>query len=288
MIGEILLSKYRVTKKIGEGTYSTVYEAQHIFKLSKVAVKFDYDETSKRLIENEINNYIYLQKNNMSEIAGIKSFGKLEDRNFIIMKKLDTSLDKYYEFHYFSESVEKMKISNLKITGMLIKLIENFHKLNLIHRDIKPENFMFDSNKSLCIIDMGMSKKYDSTAKSSTFIGNKLFSSYNTHLSEYIYSPKDDIISIFFMMFFLISDGDLPWKNICLLKTKIEGNIYYNLKKYTDFKKYYKNNGNYELLEPILKLYEIVEYNTPVDSFCNYVYLKNTIKKLIDGLVGCI
>jgi len=288
MIGKILLNKYRVTKQIGEGTYSTVYEARHIFKLTKVAVKFDYDEISKRLIENEINNYIYLQKNNMSEIAGIKSFGKLEDRNFIIMKKLDTSLDKYYELHYYNDSIEKMKISNLKIIGMLIKLIENFHKLNLIHRDIKPENFMFDSNKSLCIIDMGMSKQYESSVKSTTFIGNKLFSSYNTHLSEYIYSPKDDIISIFFMMFFLISNGDLPWKNICLLNTKFEGAIYYNLKKYTDFKKYYKNIENYILIEPILRLYEIVEYNTPTHSFCNYIYLKNTIKQLIDSLIGSI
>ena len=88
MIGKVLLNKYRIIRQIGEGSYSTVYEAQHMFKLTKVAVKFDYDEVSKRLIENEIENYIYLQRNNMSEIAGIKSFGKLEDRIEFLQDRL--------------------------------------------------------------------------------------------------------------------------------------------------------------------------------------------------------
>ena len=147
MIGKLLLDKYEVIRKIGEGSYSTVFEARNIIKNTLVAVKFDFDETSRILIENEINIYIYLSKNRMSDIAGIKSFGKVEGSNFIIMKKLGDPLNKF--FSKFTVIYEKNNDPNIEscikcyqILQMLLKLLTNFHKLDLIHRDIKPENFL--------------------------------------------------------------------------------------------------------------------------------------------------
>ena len=40
----------------------------------------------KKLIENEISIYLYLLKNKVKHIAGIKSFGNLKNNNYIIME----------------------------------------------------------------------------------------------------------------------------------------------------------------------------------------------------------
>ena len=114
--------------------------------------------------------------------------------------------------------------------------------MKLVHRDIKPENFMFDSNKSLCIIDLGISKPYDPEVKTRTFVGNEYFTSYIVHKSEYVYKPKDDMISIFYDVLFNY-EGDIPWKTF-MFNSKHKDEVMYSL-KHTDFAKYYKNHKNF-------------------------------------------
>ena len=286
MIGTIIQNKYKILRKLGSGSYSSVYEAEHIHKNTKVAIKFDFDEISKRLIENEISIYLYLHQNNMSDMAGIKSYGKNEDSNFIIMKKLDCSLHEYYNkcYNNFEMTNSKFLEINKKVVIMLIKLMKNFHSMKLVHRDIKPENFMFDSNKSLCIIDLGISKPYDPEVKTRTFVGNEYFTSYIVHKSEYVYKPKDDMISIFFMMFYLISEGDIPWKNIHMFNSKHKDEVMYSLKKHTDFAKYYKNHKNFSLIKPFIDLYNVIEFNMCYEGedFVDYDYMVDRAKKIVE------
>jgi 5'-AMP-activated protein kinase catalytic alpha subunit len=39
--------------------------------------------------------------------------------------------------------------------------VHYFHKLGICHRDLKPENLLIDFDKSLKIVDFGLSNTYD-------------------------------------------------------------------------------------------------------------------------------
>lgn len=289
IVGEIIANKYKIIRKIGSGTFSSVFEAEHIYKGNKVAIKFDTDDVSKALIENEINIYLYLIREGVKNIAGFKSFGNLKSNNYIIMERLDCTLADYYKHYHYKRTTYDRKKDNLKILEMLIKLIKGFSSVNLLHRDIKAENFVFDQNKRLCIIDMGFSKKFDSEKVSNGFIGNILFSSFNVHKSEYVYYPRDDLISLFYMMFYLISNGDLPWSKIVFMRGKENylNSVIMNMKQFTDFREYYRTHPNYEELQDIVYLYNAIVYNTTNDVGIDYEYLINSIKQLSSLTVDC-
>lgn len=289
IIGEIIADKYKIIRRLGSGSFSSVFEAEHIYKGSKVAIKFDTDNISKALIENEINIYLYLIREGVKNIAGFKSFGNLKSNNYIIMERLDCTLADYYERYHPNRTLYEKKKDNLKILGMLIKLIKDFSSVNLLHRDIKAENFVFDQNKNLCIIDMGFSRKFDSKKVSKGFVGNVLFSSFNIHKSEYVYFPRDDLISLFYMMFHLISGGDLPWSKIVFMTGKEQylNGVIMNMKQFTDYREYYRRHPKYEELQDIVYLYNTIVYNTTNDVGIDYQYLINSIKQLSSLTVDC-
>ena len=58
----LIQNKYELIEQIGSGSFSNVYKAKHHLKDTLVAIKFDHDENSKILIQNEINVYLSLLK----------------------------------------------------------------------------------------------------------------------------------------------------------------------------------------------------------------------------------
>ena len=67
----LLSDKYRITGVITKSTYSTLYEGEHIYKKHKVAIKSECDKTCKKLLENEINMYLYLKRHSKINIPNI-------------------------------------------------------------------------------------------------------------------------------------------------------------------------------------------------------------------------
>ena len=47
-----------------------------------------------------------------------------------------------------------------KIFQQIIGGIEYIHKLNIVHRDLKPENLLIDYDKTIRIVDFGLSNTY--------------------------------------------------------------------------------------------------------------------------------
>ena len=58
----LLSNKYKILNVITKGTYSTLYKGIHVNKNSEVAIKIECEEISKKLLDHEIDMYLYLKK----------------------------------------------------------------------------------------------------------------------------------------------------------------------------------------------------------------------------------
>jgi len=253
----ILSNKYKITNIITQSTYSTLYEAEHIIKKTKVAIKIESDEICKKLLENEIQLYLYLKKGkDKINIPEIKDIGAYDNYKYIVMellnKNLRETIDKGIDKHNF-----------LIIVKQLFHLIKLFHYRLLLHRDIKPENFVFNKDNNLCIIDLGLSC-YNDRRIMTNFIGNKLYSSYICHLDNYIYTQNDDLISIVYMLLHLYT-GKLPWINT---------EVTYTIKKECNLVDFYKNKTD-NVVELLLFIY------SKIGTYYFYEYINNEIDKLL-------
>lgn len=244
----LIQNKYKLIEQIGEGTYSRVYLAHHVLKNHNVAVKINKNsEISSKLIKHEIDVYLHLLRHKITNISSIKSFGVFENSQYIIMEYLNMDLKEYV-----SKNKDQITMSEINTLMMqCFRLLKNMHDANLVHRDIKPENFMFDKKKNLCIIDFGLSCDYKPGKSNNKCVGTPSYSSYNTHKDSYIYTKIDDFNSVFYMFFDLFG-GKLPWDNLYFNNEKSKKIVYYEMKKYSDYNKFYEGN---EIVQNIVRSY---------------------------------
>jgi serine/threonine protein kinase len=253
----ILSNKYKITKIITQSTYSTLYEAEHIIKKTKVAIKIESDEICKKLLENEIQLYLYLKKGKIKiNIPEIKDIGAFDNYKYIVMELLNKNLKQR-----INENITKHDF--IIIIKQLFQLIKIFHSRKLLHRDIKPENFVFNKEGNLCIIDLGLSC-YNNNREMNKFIGNKLYSSFTCHLDNYIYTQNDDLISIVYMLLHLYTN-ELPWTN---------SYVTYKSKKECNFNEFYKNKMD-KIVELLLFIYN------KIGGYYFYNYVDHEINKLL-------
>tara|TARA_B100001059_G_C17702967_1_gene511131 strand:+ start:37 stop:576 length:540 start_codon:yes stop_codon:yes gene_type:complete len=172
------------------------------------------------------------------------------------MDYLPYSLPQYV--HYLSNHPNKKK-GKIKLHVLFTEikqLLYLLHNGQLVHRDIKPDNIMISSNGTPYFIDLGLSTSYQGKPQVlRKHIGSLLYCSYNAHKECYHYHPHDDMISFFYVLFDLFTDGDLPWKNIHMTDEKRKHKVLYTLKKYTDYKSYYQHYED-EYLNEWVRLYE--------------------------------
>ena len=242
----IIQNKYSILKKVECGKFSNVFIARNIVKETLVVIKFDYDEKTKKLLQNEINIYVDLLKQAKNDFIGIKSFGAIDSNNYIVMEYIPRNIKGYIGEHM-------SLFSPFKTFKDLVDTVSHLHKRGYVHRDLKPDNILVKGDK-IILIDLGMATKI-SNKISTTFVGNINFASYNTHLKQYNYGRGDDIISCFYIIFYLFSDNLLPWSNLCKDKSNCKTTHldYYNKKKYTNYEKYYEK---IKVLDELIQLYK--------------------------------
>lgn len=231
----LIQNKYELIEKIGNGSFSNVYKAKHFSKDNLVAIKFDYDDTSKKIIQNEINVYLSLLKKDSTSFVNIKSFGMIDERNYIVMEYISCNLE-----NYVTQGKKNSSFTPEFIFEKLTRVVRKLHECGYVHRDLKPDNILIKNNE-IYLIDLGFSTRITDKVYNKG-IGSILFSSYNTHLSKYQYRKKDDIISCFYIVCYLFGAKPLPWNNLNIHGENAD-KILYHMKKFTNYKIYFKDKG---------------------------------------------
>ena len=251
-INKIIFKKYKLIKKIGQGTFGSIYEGINIRTKESVSVKLE-DRTQNNFLEYEGYNLYTLKGYGIIELI---TFGRNKDYNIMVQPLMGDSLYKIF--------INLQKRFTLKDTCLIglqcLDRIEWVHQKNFIHCDIKPENFLMGKKdpRIIYMIDFGLSKKYRSerTKKHIKFsitkklIGTARFASVNA-LKGYELSRRDDLESFCYMILFFILKK-LPWQGIkCETQTK-------RYKKICEIKESF-NIDNYRKIIP-MQIIEIFKY----------------------------
>lgn len=169
--------KFSVTKKIGEGTFGTVYSAKNLNTGEQVAMKqerpanlWEYYiclELRARINHDEILpglmsvDYAIVGNNASVLVSQFSRFGNILDVANLIKRVTTKNIDEFIA---------------MIITTQILSIIDHLHSCMIIHADIKPDNFLLMSPINMqsnipCVqlIDFGVSIDLKLFPKGTTF-----------------------------------------------------------------------------------------------------------------------
>jgi eukaryotic-like serine/threonine-protein kinase len=169
-----MAGEYRIRRKLGEGGYGAVYEAEHPLLKRRAAVKvlhrtahMDSAGAARFISEAQAANQIRSRY-----IVDVFSFGKLPDgRHFYVMDLLDGEpLDRY-----IAESAPVAVPQAVQLLSLIAEALDAAHAAGIVHRDLKPQNIFLvwePSGETVPkLLDFGMAKVLGQTAAVQTDSG---------------------------------------------------------------------------------------------------------------------
>lgn len=203
--GKVMNDKYVLIKKIGFGSYATVWLSYDLVKHQYVAIKISNRRDILTAI-NEVINYktieelkskylikpieIFEHENNFYDDDEVSI--EHNKHHCIVMELLGSSLYGILKTQHYKSNVKYVNIIN--ILKQVLMGLYDLHEHNIIHGDIKPENILIKNstnqyNKTIKMLDLnkikGKKKIIDHIIKKQSKLNSKLSDDSSSSLSEY-------------------------------------------------------------------------------------------------------
>ncbi len=227
-----ILSKYVLGRKLGQGTYGTIYSGWCIETGKAVAIKVENAKSSASAqLETEVSVYTTMRNARVSRKAHwphLHSYGKDGVKSVLVMDLLGDNLETVLKMS--SQRARQPKLSPEFVAYLAIKmisLIETLHQHGFVHRDLKPQNFVLQPNHNLAsfpelfVIDFGLARQFITESPEGQlhvaydeglgFQGTLRFASVNTQLGV-PQTRRDDLQTIGYIIVYLAL-GRLPWQD---------------------------------------------------------------------------
>lgn len=199
------LEHYSQVKKLGEGSYGTVWKVEHIQTgLHRAMKKIVKNPKSKKDNEQDILNEIeILKKMDHPNIVKIFEFFNTSEGYYLITEYCSGG-------ELFQEIVDKAPFpENIagNIMYQIFSAVNYCHSMNIIHRDLKPENILIErregKNYFIKIIDFGTAKIYEKNKNEKKVIGSSYYIAPEV-LTE-SYNQKCDLWSCGVILYILLT-----------------------------------------------------------------------------------
>ncbi|KAI7899255.1 kinase-like domain-containing protein [Cokeromyces recurvatus] len=225
---------YIIQNRIGQGSFATVYKAQHKDTQQTVAIKsVKRSKLTKKLLENLESEISILTAIRHKNIVGLIECQKTESNIFLVME--------YCSLGDLSHFIKELRSKNFnKSSGLPERMVRHFLKQlanalkflrsqNLIHRDIKPQNLLLSPSDDidlpiLKVADFGFARFLPNASLADTLCGSPLYMGPEI-LSYKKYDAKADLWSVGAVLYEMVT-GRPPFRaqnHIELLK-KIQEN----------------------------------------------------------------
>ena len=165
LVGTMLLGRYSVTRKIGQGGMGAVYEATHTLIGKRVAVKVLLDKYArKEQVVARLEQEARLASSIGHEhIIDITDFGHTDDgRTFVVMEFLEG--ESLGELLNREGPLPEARI--VHIARQIASALGAAHAKGIVHRDVKPDNVFLLRRKDkdfVKVVDFGISKSMRSS-----------------------------------------------------------------------------------------------------------------------------
>jgi serine/threonine protein kinase len=172
--GNVIDGRYRITSTLGEGTFGTVYEAEHMQLHRRVAIKLlrHCDPAKLERFRREAE---AISKISQENVVAIHDYGELEDgRPFIVLDLIKgQDLADLFATRGTLSIDETIHVAR----GVLLAL-QAAHEQGIVHRDLKPSNVILgssgESNLSVKVVDFGLAKPLHEEGVSLTQTGDTI------------------------------------------------------------------------------------------------------------------
>jgi serine/threonine protein kinase len=200
------IKDFHVIRKIGEGSYASVYKVHrkkdNKYYAMKMIKGYSLSPSDKISIVNEIN--IMAKHSCDYLIKFYEVFPYNQDFCIIMEYAINKDLRSMIK-SYKSKRKQLSKNQILKWFKQLCIGVKYLHSHNIIHRDLKPANVLIDSDFNLKIADFGISKiTTEQNELAKTQIGSPIYMSPETVKNKW-YDNKVDIWALGCILYELIT-----------------------------------------------------------------------------------
>ncbi len=160
MIGQILLNRYEILEKTGEGGMAVVYRARDTLLNRQVAVKilrsqFASDREFKERFRREAQAAASLSHPNVVNIYDVGDTGRI---HFIVMEFIVGRT-----LHEIIRDESPLAIDRcVNIALQIAQALAHAHEHHIVHRDIKPHNILITNDGRVKVTDFGIAQALSS------------------------------------------------------------------------------------------------------------------------------
>lgn len=205
----MILDRYRIINKIGNGAFGKVYKCVDTKHSRVVALKTGdtSQPRSQQRMQQEFE--IYKQLQGCPGVPKLYTIHKSKSIWYLSMECMGVNLMKLWKVcnQKFSEK------TILMIAIQMLFRLESIHKRNIIHRDVKPDNFVLGRRTDqhcIYLLDFGLSMNINEK-QTPLFTGSLRYASRNNHKGT-TYTRMDDLESMLYIIIYFMK-GSLPWQN---------------------------------------------------------------------------